>query len=168
VVSAVGHETDTTLADLVADMRAPTPSAAAELVSPDRVEIERDVDACVASAGLTLTRRVARAHESTEIARGRLQRGLPDLAVARERLDGVAARVRHAVSRTRERRDERVFASVERLRALSPQATLERGYAVVQHADGSSATSAGTLAAGERVALRFHDGQRDARIEDLL
>lgn len=165
VVSAVGHETDTTLADLVADMRAATPSAAAELVSPDRVEIKRDVDARVASAGLALTRRVARAHESTTGARARLVRGLPSIERARERVAALTERGLRGAVLVRTRRDEWIMANLARLRALSPLATLERGYAVVQRPDGAAVTSADGLAEGERVSLRFRDGQRDARIE---
>jgi exodeoxyribonuclease VII large subunit len=126
VVSAVGHETDTTLADLVADVRAATPSAAAELVSPDRVEIEREVDARVASAGLALTRRVARAHESTAGARARLVRGLPNIERGRERVAALAERGLRGTLLARARRDERISAYLDRLRALSPLATLER------------------------------------------
>ena len=165
VVSAVGHETDTTLADLVADVRAATPSAAAELVSPDRVEIEREVDARVASAGLALTRRVARAHESTEGARARLVRGLPNIERARERVAALAERGLRGTVLGRTRRDERITAHLDRLRALSPLATLERGYAVVQRHGGATITSAEALTEGERVSLRFRDGRRDARIE---
>lgn len=165
VVSAVGHETDTTLADLVADMRAATPSAAAELVSPDRVEIERDVDARIAAAGLVLTRRLSRAREGTDVARLRLGRALPDLARIRERVATLTARGLRGVTQAHARRIEQVTGHVDRLRALSPLATLERGYAVIERADGTSAASAHALLDGERVRLRFADGRRAAVVE---
>jgi exodeoxyribonuclease VII large subunit len=165
VVSAVGHETDTTLADLAADVRAATPSAAAELVSPDRVEVERDVDARVASAGLALTRRASRANEGIERARVRLVRGLPNVAQARDRVAALTDRALRGTAAIRARREERIEGNLDRLRALSPLATLERGYAVVQRENGAAVTSAQALIEGERVALRFRDGTRGARVE---
>ncbi|MFN8639069.1 MAG: exodeoxyribonuclease VII large subunit [Dehalococcoidia bacterium] len=164
VVSAVGHETDTTLADLAADVRAPTPSAAAELVSPDRVEIERDVDARVATAGLVLTRRLGRAREGVDLARVRLARGLPDLDRMRERIGRLGERALRGVTRAHQQRAERVESHIERLRALSPLATLERGYAVVEREAGGLASDGALLAEGERVRLRFRDGRRSAVI----
>ncbi len=165
VVSAVGHETDTTLADLAADVRAPTPSAAAELVSPDRFELEREIDGRVAAAGLVLERRLARAREGTDVARVRLVRALPDLDRLRERVGGLVTRAHRGVALGRSHRTEQVAAHVDRLRALSPLATLERGYALVEREDGARAGSAAALREGERVRLRFRDGRRTAVVE---
>lgn len=168
VVSAVGHETDTTLADLAADMRAPTPSAAAELVSPDRLELERQIDGRVAAAGLVLERRLTRAREATERSRVRLGRALPQLDRLRERVTTLVERSERSLTQGQRRRIEQITAQVDRLRALSPLATLERGYVLVERESGSSAGSAAALSGGERVRLRFRDGRRTAIIEGGL
>ncbi len=168
VVSAVGHETDTTLADLAADMRAPTPSAAAELVSPDRLELEREIDGRVAAAGLVLERRLGRAREATERSRVRLGRALPQLDRLHERVTMLLDRSGRSVTQAQQRRIEQVTAHVDRLRALSPLATLERGYVLVEREAGGRAGSAAALTEGERVRLRFRDGRRTARIEGGL
>ena len=166
VVSAVGHETDTTLADLVADLRAPTPSAAAELVAPDRSEVAQRIDAISRRGEARLTRLLRDARDRVDGHTGALLAGLPDLAATRRAIElreAAAARAldeRIAVAR------ERTAALAGRLGALSPQATLERGYAVVERADGTRATSAADLQRGEAVALRLRDGLRAARIED--
>ena len=166
VVSAVGHETDTTLADLVADLRAPTPSAAAELVAPDRIEVAQRIDAISRRGEAWLARLLRDDHERLVRRTAALDAGLPDLDAAWRAIDRreeAAARVlgeRIGVSR------ERTTAIAGRLTALSPQATLDRGYAVVERADGTLATSAAVLQRGEAVALRLRDGVRGARIED--
>ena len=111
VVSAIGHEQDTPLVDLVADARASTPSTVGRLVVPDLVELQ-----------VWLAR--------SRVAIGRSARRLCERHG--ERLDGTATRLRVAPSRTLERRDARLLTAEMRLRALSPRATLGRGYAIVR------------------------------------
>ena len=165
VISAVGHETDTTLADLVADLRAPTPSAAAELVAPDRATVLHRVDAMRSSAEVRLTRLLAERQEGIDLTVAGLARRMPDTAALRERV----ARHRRAAVRgggaALALAAERTGALSARLAVLSPLATLERGYAIVERPDGTPATSAAALATGEAVTLRLSDGTRPARIE---
>ena len=165
IVSAVGHETDTTLADLAADVRAPTPSAAAELVGPDRVEVSRDVDAREARATVVFTRRLAAHTEAVDRLHRRLDRRAPDVPRLRDGVASTTARASRALDAALARRIERSSMLAERLAALSPLATLDRGYAIVQRPGGGAVTAAANLEAGERVRIRFADGRRDARIE---
>ncbi len=165
VVSAVGHETDVTLADLVADVRAPTPSAAAELVSPDRLDLTRNVAAWRSQATMTLLRRADRQRDAIAAQQVRLARALPDLQVLRDRVSDLAFDASRAAATLAERARARTERLAARLTALSPLATLERGYALVERPDGAVVTSATHLEAGDSVALRFHDGRRAARIE---
>jgi exodeoxyribonuclease VII large subunit len=144
VVSAVGHEQDTPLCDLVADARASTPTAAARLVVPDWTE---------------LTGRLAEHREGLERgARRRVERAREDLARDHVRLAGAPALL---VERTRGRLD--VLAG--RLRALSPAATLQRGYAIVRR-EGEILRSAATLVPEERVDVELAAGGFGARVED--
>jgi exodeoxyribonuclease VII large subunit len=166
VVSAVGHETDHTLADLVADVRAPTPSAAAELIAPDRAAVSRHVSALQTQLTVSASRAAVRRAEEVEARRLQLARSLPVVGVLAERVHDRAAAATRAATARAEHASARVEGHMARLQALSPLATLERGYAMVVRVDGSVAASAGALADGERVTLRLRDGARGARIEE--
>ena len=166
VVSAVGHETDVTLADLVADVRAPTPSAAAELVAPDRVEVAQRVDALVRHSDVSLSHRLLAAHDRLEGRADALDAALPDLAARRRMVAERGAEAARALTERLGTAAERSAALAGRLGALSPLATLERGYAIVARADGTPVTSAAALQRGDAVELRLRDGVRAARVED--
>jgi exodeoxyribonuclease VII large subunit len=144
VVSAVGHEQDTPLCDLAADARASTPTAAARLVVPDEEELRRRLAALHATLEREGRRSWDRARERLEADRARLVRA-PILLVERKRgvLEGLAGR----------------------LRALSPKATLERGYAIVRTEEGI-VRAAGALAAGDRVDVELAAGGFGARVEE--
>jgi exodeoxyribonuclease VII large subunit len=167
VVSAVGHETDVTLADMVADLRAPTPSAAAELVAPDRAVVGRQVAALQTRMDVTLTRAVDRTRERVDLRRVGLARALPDIAAVRARVSARTHTLAQGASAAQLRATAAVEALDGRVRALSPYATMERGYALVQRPDGVAVTTVASLHAGDRVDLRLRDGARPARIEDV-
>jgi exodeoxyribonuclease VII large subunit len=145
IVSAVGHEQDTPLCDLAADARASTPTAAARLVVPDVGELHE---------------RLARAHAG-------LERGVRRL-VERDgqRLDVVHERLRRAPALLVERRRAALDRVGGRLRALSPRATLERGYAIVRAGD-ALVTEAAALAPGGRVDVELSAGSFGATVEDV-
>jgi exodeoxyribonuclease VII large subunit len=144
VVSAVGHEQDTPLCDLAADVRASTPTAAARLVVPDLAELVE-----------TLDRR-----------RAALRRGSRALIERRrELLERDAERLRRGGRLLLERRRMTLDECAGRLRALSPKATLTRGYAIVRKGEGV-VRSAATLAEGDRVDVELAEGSFGARVED--
>ncbi len=145
VVSAVGHEQDTPLCDLAADVRASTPTAAARLVVPDLDELV---------AGL------ARSRE-------RLGTGVRRLVARdRERLERTAGQLRAAPRLLLERRRAVLVASGGRLRVLSPQATLERGYAIARNATGVL-RSVDDVEVGERIDVQLAAGSLGARVEKV-
>ncbi|MBM4416081.1 MAG: exodeoxyribonuclease VII large subunit [Chloroflexi bacterium] len=166
VVSAIGHETDTTLADLVADMRAPTPSAAAELVAPDRAAVQLRVATLRQHAELQLVRRAVAAHERLDLRRADVRRALPDPGALRAAVHRLAAASTRALQTRHAHAAERTASLLRGMHALSPRATLERGYALVLTGEGAALRSAAELHDGDRVQLRFHDGTRPARVED--
>jgi exodeoxyribonuclease VII large subunit len=165
VVSAVGHETDYTIADFVADRRAPTPSAAAEMVAPDRREISRHVEAMMLAGLLATKARASDGATAVERAAHRLRAGLPDPSRYAER---VAALVRHAgavIDGAISRRAERANACALQLRSLDPSATLSRGYAVVQLRDGKKAiTSVHQVHGKDRLDVHVKDGSFPAEV----
>ena len=143
VVSAVGHEQDTPLCDLAADARASTPTAAARLVVPDAAE---------------LLNRLERARGS--LARG--ARGV--LEGRRQRLEHTHERLRRAPALAVERKRARLEHSAGRLRALSPRATLQRGYAIVRSGD-EIVRSTESVAAGDPIDVEVANGRFGARVE---
>ena len=165
VVSAVGHETDVTLADLVADVRAPTPSAAAELVAPDRLDIARRVDGLRARHDVRITRAIAAARESVDRSTNGMTRRLPNTAPLHRDVALHADALRHQLLRVTSEARERIAGSVHRLQALSPAATLDRGYALVARADGTPAPRASDVAPGDVIAVRWSDASHAARVE---
>ena len=142
VVSAVGHESDVTIADLVADERAATPSTAAELVVPDR----RDVAERVRGLHDRLRSRVT----------GRLQ-------ATRQRVDALVDRLERGGARAVDQARTRLTRLRDRLHALDPEQPLRRGYVHLTQ-DGTSVQSAESLQDGDRVRLHFQDGHRDAEV----
>jgi exodeoxyribonuclease VII large subunit len=165
VVSAVGHETDYTIADYVADVRAPTPSAAAETVAPGVSEVSREVAGMALSLQIDVRGRITHVAQSVEHTKHRLRAGLPDVARHRERL---ASSIRHALNAARravERRDERVIGWSDQLRSLDPRATLARGYAVVQLRDGKKAvTSVSQVKGKAKLDVHVKDGKFPAEV----
>lgn len=136
-ISAVGHEVDVTLCDLVADVRAATPSAAAEAAVPVLSSEKANVESLRLALSSALVRRAARAGE-------RLLRSARHLSLV--------------ASRSTERRRARLENLAGRLHALSPLATLARGYAVARALDGEALTSAGQFEPGLRFSLQLRDG----------
>jgi exodeoxyribonuclease VII large subunit len=145
VISAVGHETDITLCDLVADLRAATPSAAAAAATPDRLELLSHLD-----------------HQSRALARALLA---PTRRAA-ERLDRSADRLAAGVTRQVERSGGRLGEAAARLDALSPLRVLERGYAVARDGNGGVLRRVAQLPAGRAFRLRVSDGEIAARVEE--
>jgi len=145
VVSAVGHEVDITIADLVADVRAPTPSAAGEIVVAERAALEREL----ADAARRLARGL-RAHVET---RGR-------------RLDRLRERAAAAARRRASTRAERLARLAAQLDALSPLAALARGFAVPLGAGGRVLRGVAAFDPGMPFALRVADGTVACRVED--
>jgi exodeoxyribonuclease VII large subunit len=145
VVSAVGHETNLTLADLVADLRAPTPSAAAELLAPDVAALRRDLYALRERGRRALSARVDTDRQALAHTRGRLVHQMRQLTgVARERTGAQAAR----------------------LQAVSPSATLSRGYAIVE-ADGRILHDATAVAPGSQLRIQLHRGRLTSTVDAI-
>ena len=167
VISAVGHETDFTIADFVADVRAPTPSAAAELVAPDRAEEAARVRGWVAAGTQIVESRVARLQQRLTESQGRLAIAAPDPGGLRIRLHRQLQSVERMVSAAMGVRGSSLAASRGRLGALDPTATMARGYAMITRADGAVIASAAGVAAGERVRIRLHDGRLGALVESV-
>ena len=167
VVSAVGHETDVTLIDFVADVRAPTPSAAAELVAPDRAEEAARLRERRAALGRAIDRATETALIELDARRDRLEAALPDCDSERLRLDAAIGRGWEIVGARVAMARLGLTGQQARLATLDPRATLARGYAIVEDVQGRVRSGVRQLAPDDRVRLRLHDGSAGARILDV-
>ncbi len=169
VISAVGHETDFTICDFVADLRAPTPSAAAELVFPDRFALKAELDARLNKIGALVRADIAAKRDQLRVlASSRAMRSPAAVTAEKQmRLDELAVRMHTAGQVLLDRKKQGLAASVGKLEALSPLAVLQRGYAVAQNADGEVTTSAAAFDAGDRITVRFADGAVDATVDAI-
>lgn len=168
VISAIGHETDVTIADDVADMRAPTPSAAAELAVPDGAALRLEVERRRGRLRAALAERLATARDELEHGARHLEGVSPRrrMRAERRRLDGLAATTARAMQHRLTLERQRTLALEGRLGALNPRAVLARGYAVVTRAaTGAVVGSAAGIVPGERVRVRVRDGAFEARVE---
>lgn len=190
VVCGVGHETDVTLADLAADLRAPTPTAAAELAAPARSDLLAALDARQATMQRALTRAVDRQAQRLDTLALRLGRPAATVLAQGQRLAALeprlrqalavqlarqgqtpvllAARLQRALAVQLQRASARVAAAGERLDALDPQRVLHRGYAWIEGADGRPVLSANDLLVGEQVQAVWADGRARAEVLEVI
>ena len=169
VVSGVGHETDFTIADFVADLRAPTPSAAAELVAPDLAELDQTIG--LARARLTELQRgrLARLQERLDSGGRNLALLSPqrELAIQRQRLDDLELRLQRSWAGAQGRLAARLAEARASLGAADPQAILQRGYAILTQAgDGKRVTGVNEAQAGDALLAQLRDGDLPLRVED--
>ena len=159
VVSGVGHETDETIADYVADVRAPTPSAAAELLTPDVRDLKSTVAHLSNMMGRSLSVRLQQERNTVDRARRQLEAGLPDIATLRRRIDDQSRISAAAVASLAKQRRLEVDGLYQRLRGLDPLATLSRGFAIVELTASSQAlTSAEQAKDGDALTITVSDG----------
>jgi exodeoxyribonuclease VII large subunit len=171
LLTGVGHETDTTIVDLVADLRAPTPSAAAELAVPDRADLRAQVADARARLGLAVEDGLAARHADLQAAARQIGLAAPLRRIGqdRQRIDDLARRLTTQTSRAAELRRVRLRGLSAQLAALSPRATLARGYAVVRHvAGGYVLTSPDQAAPGDHLRITLREGDLLANVVDQI
>ena len=159
VISAVGHETDFTIADDVADVRAPTPSAAAEIVSPDIAGLKYETAGFVRRLMRGLSGRVTLARQRLDLTQDRLADSAPDTERYQERLDELGERANAAWSRYVSTKREAMMRVDAELRALGPYNILERGYIIARRKDGRVVARAANVKPKEILELTFADGR---------
>jgi len=165
VVSAVGHESDVTIADLVADERAATPSTAAEIVVPDRRDVAERVRALHDRLRTQTTRRLQNARQQVDALLNSRAFHAPArrLEQHRQHLDTLVDRLTRSGIRLTEQARTRLDRLRDRLHAADPEKPLRRGYVHLTH-EGTPIQSADALDDGDRVRLHFRDGHRDAEV----
>ena len=168
VISAVGHEPDVTISDYVADLRAATPSNAAELAVPDQDALGQTLDAMSGAMVTALTRQLksARQHLDVLSASPALKSPTGYLEQKEKTLELLKNRLISAQNQNINRKSARYVALTAKLDAMSPLKVLTRGYAMAQTGDGSVLRSVSQVELGERITVSLNDGELSATVMD--
>ena len=165
IISAVGHETDFTIADFVADLRAPTPSAAAELVAPHKTALRQEVDANLQRLHSTIADQNAQRRYSLSRLVASLDYRIPDFPTLRRRVDDLSQRSATATAAFLTLRSGETASFMARLQTLNPTATLSRGYAVVhKQPDGQPIYTRDAVKTGDSLNVTVSDGSFPATV----
>ena len=170
IVSAVGHEVDFTIADFVADLRAPTPSGAAELVVPDRDDWLRTINRLARRVAKLGQRSLEDREQTLDYLARRLTSSSPMASVERSTgaLNNLRQRLKSAGQRSLSDAEHRLQLAMRALNSISPLATLDRGYAIVMDADsGEALTDASTVTTGAKILARLHSGELTATVTNV-
>ena len=165
IISAVGHETDFSISDFVADLRAPTPSAAAELAVPDIYEVKQKINTYQNRLKMALTRKL-------EIMKLRYDKCMAS-SVFKEptrkinenyiKIDTYVKQLENLINKIKEKNKNRYIELVSKLDTLSPLKTLLRGYSIIEK-DGKVIKSVSELEVEDDISIRLHDGRKKAKI----
>jgi len=165
IVSAVGHETDFTIADMVADQRAPTPSAAAEMLSPDQREWQNQLASMEQKLQQLIQRKLTDCARELEHLRRRLRHPGHQLREQSQRLDDLEQRLQTAMQRKLQPAGTRLAHLAQMLDSLSPLSTLQRGYAIVTDSTGSVITDSSVISKGDKVEARLAKGRLQLTVD---
>lgn len=168
VICGVGHETDFTLADFAADLRAPTPTAAAELAAADREELHGALQDLSRSLSHMIRSHLQAPRWQLDELHLRLQMLSPRARIRsdRQQLDDLARRGISALSTTMLLKRTRLSSLEQRLGALNPEAVLRRGFAVVTRQDGELIRSVDQVQAGDPLQVQVRDGQFGVKVDE--
>lgn len=170
VITGVGHETDFTIADFAADLRAPTPTAAAELATPNREDLRLSLSDLQEGLGRSIQAVLSSQRWELGALQNRLLLHSPEarLRTDRQRLDDLSHRAWVAAVHSLQLRQAHLVGLDQRLSALSPLAVLGRGFAVVSHPDGQVVRSIKQVLPEDELNVRVSDGQFHAKVKDKI
>ena len=166
VISAVGHEPDVTISDFVADLRAATPSNAAELAVPDQDALRQNLDTMTSAMVVALNRQIRSARQHLDVLSHSPALRSPDgyLQQRQKSLELLTNRLIAAQNQNITKKNQQYIAAVSKLDAMSPLKVLSRGYAMAQNRQGEVVRSVTQVEPGERISIRLSDGKLSATV----
>ncbi len=169
VIAGIGHETDFTLCDFAADARAPTPTGAAVMATPDVADLRLEFQQAAGRLASALQGRIVDERAVLVGLDHRLQRVSPLWSIQndRQQLDGLALRLDRSLAHDLKLRQAQLRGIDERLRSLNPLAVLQRGFAVVRTPEGEIVRGVAQVQPGQRLIIRVADGEVDSRAEKI-
>jgi len=167
VISAVGHEVDFTIADFVADLRAATPTAAAEQMTRSRMELESHIDQLRLRLAKQMSSGLALWQERVDGLRRRLVSPEQQLKMWRYQMQDLSSRLQRGMMHFQQQQSAKVVTLAARLDTLSPLRTLDRGYTITRQDDGTAVRSSRQIKTGESLQLKFAKGSARVSVEEL-
>ena len=165
VISGIGHETDTTLIDLVADLRAATPSAAAEIATPDQVEIQTYIQNLISVQRYTLASLIRNLKQTVESHKMRIENIQPNIANYKERINIFLRSLNHNINMSKLVANDKLKEISTQLRTLSPKAVMKRGFTLTSTLDGRIITHAKLVKENDFLKIQWQDDSHTIRIE---
>jgi len=167
VITGIGHETDFTLADFAADLRAPTPTGAAVAATPDQAELKAALVGLSAALRSMIETKLENLHQALNQVQTDLQRESPLYQVQndRQRLDELMLRLERASLHKVVMERTRTVGVLKRLNGLSPKSILQRGYAIVSKLDGKVVRQVGQVSRGEELLVQVSDGRFNVEVK---
>ncbi len=168
IISGVGHEIDFTIADFVADLRAPTPSSAAELATPNRDDLLIDLDRQTADLRAIFAGTLSATQNNLSRTEQRLKYATPKTVItqARQQLTSQQAQLRRVMHQQMNRLHDHLSARTNTLHATNPASILARGYAIVTDAKGNIIKSANQVSNNDRLTVQLHEDQLNVRVDN--
>lgn len=168
VISGVGHETDFTIADFVSDLRAPTPTAAAELATPNRLDLKTDLTSTIGRLYRSIQAVTSTSISQVERLQNRLSQLSPIALVlsSRQRIDDMTLQINRSMMHILKLQSAGLIGVEQHLSSLNPFSILKRGYAVVIHPDGTLVRSISQVQVGNDLDVRLHDGKFPVTVQD--
>ena len=168
-VSAIGHETDFTIADYVADLRAPTPSAAAEITTPDGSALVTEIYLMMQQAYIRLSYKSAALTQQIQALVSKLEHNIPDITTIYRNVDDQCQRMDFSVSSKTALLKQQIISRTIHLEALSPKATLQRGYAIIStHNAREVVSSIKMLSPNQLLSISLSDGTVSTTVNDVI
>ncbi|OAG27345.1 exodeoxyribonuclease VII large subunit [Thermodesulfatator autotrophicus] len=168
VVSAVGHEIDVTICDLVADARAPTPTAAAEMVFPSLNELAYELGLKLRALNRTLREKLLREEQKLNQLKRRLKDPRQKIKESQEKVHLLKRRLDVSFLRRLEDKQNKLFSLIKQLESLSPLAVLARGYSIVRKSSGQVIKEAQEVLPGEELDILLHQGKLRVKVKEVF
>ena len=169
IVSAIGHETDFTIADYVADLRAPTPSAAAEMTTPDRFALITEIYLMLQRTNITLAHQHETLTHEIQNFVSTLERNIPDIATIYRHVDDQCQRMDISLSSRTTLFKQQILSTTIHLQALSPTATLQRGYGIIFKNDSQEVVSSIKMISPNQIlGISVSDGAFSSTVNDII
>ncbi len=167
VVSAIGHETDYTIADYVADYRAPTPSVAAEIIAPDMKNVKNNINEKINTGKNILEKKLNEKFYRLDLNLEKLNNNYPDFLEMKKNIYNLISSVDFVISNTIKSKKEKIINIKNSINILNPKLSLKRGFALVRNKNGKIVNKTSSISLGEHLSFELSDGSAITEVKEI-